>query len=267
MEREALTVESVSLQDLERYMGILGAEVRMPFGEPWRVGKKPYSGTTLSTTASLLKAFYLGMAQRDRRNPDLGEALDQTRLPSRADRNRVLLGHVMISMPSNPLSPRRVQRRHPKMLSDDARGRLLEEVDTARDRMVVTWLYDGGFRIGELCGLHLVDLHLRENAECAQNRSPHVHICHRDDNANRARVKTKHPWQVVNGTVHGGQIRRVSPAMIHTYFEYMTIEYPREAATSHGMVLVQLSGPDTGQPWATAGARSMVRRAGSTPPP
>ncbi|MDX2676429.1 hypothetical protein [Streptomyces soliscabiei] len=33
---------------------------------------------------------------------------------------------------------------------------LLETVNAARDRLVVTWLADGGLRIGELCGLHLV---------------------------------------------------------------------------------------------------------------
>ena len=47
------------------------------------------------------------------------------------------------------------------MVPDGARERLAETVGSARDRLAVTWLADGGFRIGELCGLHLVDLHLR----------------------------------------------------------------------------------------------------------
>ena len=42
LERDCLTLDTVRLRDLERYMGILGAEVRMPLGEPWRVGKRPY---------------------------------------------------------------------------------------------------------------------------------------------------------------------------------------------------------------------------------
>ncbi len=42
LERDCLTLDAVRLRDLERYMGILGAEVRMPLGEPWRVGKRPY---------------------------------------------------------------------------------------------------------------------------------------------------------------------------------------------------------------------------------
>ena len=129
-------------------------------------------------------------------------------------------------------------------------SKLLEAVNTARDRLVVTWLADGGLRIGELCGLHLVDLHLREGAACGECRTPHLHVCHRPGNPNRAEAKTKHPWRVEDGTVTGGLIKRVSPAMVHTYFEYITTEYPRGRA-GHGMLLVQLHG---GEPRAAVGA-------------
>lgn len=233
----------------------------MPLGEPWRVGKQPYGATTLSTAASVLKGFYLGLPE-EHRSGELRRDLDQVRLPSKVDRNRSPLGHVTSTLPANPLAPGKSGRRHPRMLPDEGRGRMLRKATTARDRMIVTWLYDGGFRIGELCGLDLADLHLRENAECAQARSAHVHICHREGNPNKARAKTKHPWQLVNGVVHGGLIRRVSPEMIHTYFAYMTSEYPRSAATGHGMLLVQLAGEDYGRPLSAAGARSMFRRAG-----
>ncbi|MCW5250729.1 hypothetical protein [Streptomyces sp. SHP 1-2] len=94
---------------------------------------------------------------------------------------------------------------------------------------MVTWLADGGLRIGELCGPHLVDPHLRENAVRNECRTPHVHICRRPGNPNRAEAKTKKRWKVEGGTVTGGLIKRVSPAMAHTYFEYVTTEYPRGA--------------------------------------
>jgi hypothetical protein len=71
-------------------------------------------------------------------------------------------------------------------------------------------------------GLHLADLHLLENAGCGDCRSPHVHVCPRDGNANQARAKTKHPWYLEDGVIRGG--------------------------------LVQLHGPDHGQPWAPAAA-------------
>ncbi|SCK25737.1 hypothetical protein YUYDRAFT_02788 [Streptomyces sp. ScaeMP-e48] len=50
----------------------------------------------------------------------------------------------------DPLAPKELKRRHKKMLPDGAREVLLEEVNSARDRVVVEWLSDGGFRIGEL---------------------------------------------------------------------------------------------------------------------
>ena len=77
------------------------------------------------------------------------------------------------------------------------------------------------------------------------------------DNPNRAGAKTKHPWGVEDGTVRGGLVQRVSPAMIHTYFDYITTEYPRDAG--HGMLLVQLHGDRAGQPWAPVAARGMLR--------
>jgi hypothetical protein len=259
LERECLALGTVQLRDLDRYMGVVGADVRMPFGEPWRVGKRPYGRAALSTAAACLKGFYLHQSSLGV-NTKLGEALGRTRLPTRADRSRFFLGHVKTEMPANPLAPKGPHRRHPKMLPDGARDGLLAVVNSARDRLTVTWLADGGLRIGELCGLYLTDLHLREKADCGECRPPHLHVCHRPGNPNGAEAKTKHPWRTEHGTVAGGLVKLVSPAMVHAYFEYMTSEYPRGAG--HGMLLVQLHGPDAGQPWAPAGARRMLARAG-----
>ena len=259
LEREALGCDAVTLRDLQRYMGLLGAKVAGPHGVPWRAGKRPYGQSALSTAAACLKGFYLHLASVGV-NLALGAKLNLTRLPAQADRRRTFLGHVTRELPANPLAAAGTRRRHPKMLPDGARGRLLDAVSTARDRMVVTWLCDGGFRIGELCGLHLADLHLRDGARCGECRPAHVHVCHRAGNPNGAAAKTKPSWAIEDGTIAGGLIKRVSPAMIHTYFEYMTSEYPRSAG--HGMLLVQLSGREYGEPWATDAARGMLRRAG-----
>lgn len=260
LERECLALDTVGLRDLQRYMGIVGAEVRMPLGQPWRVGKRPYGRSTLSTAAACLKGFYLHQTSLGV-NRDLGVSLDASRLPSRVDRRRAFLGHVTAAMPANPLAPQGPHRRHPKMLPEGATDRLLGVVNSARDRLVVRWLADGGLRIGELCGLHLADLHLREDAACGQCRAPHVHVCHRPGNPNRAEAKTKHPWRIEDGTVTGGLIKRVSPAMVHTYFDYVTTEH-RSVAAGHGMLLVQLHGARVGQPWAPVAARRMLARAG-----
>jgi len=52
LDRECLPLATVTLRDLEHYMGLVGAEVRMPLGEPWRIGKRPYGTAALSTTAA-----------------------------------------------------------------------------------------------------------------------------------------------------------------------------------------------------------------------
>lgn len=259
LEAECLRSDSVTMQDLRRYMGAVGAEYAGPFGRPWRTGKAAYGQSTLQTAAACLKGFYvhqgaLGVHQ------GLAAQFKQARLPTKADRQRVFLGHAVNALPANPLRPGKgVSRRHPKLPPEGARAALVDALPAARDRMIVTWLADGGFRIGELCGLHLMDLHLREGADCGQCRSAHVHICHREANPNRARAKTKHPWMVEREVVCGGLVRRASPAMIHTYFEYMTTEYP--CGTEHGMLLVQLHGPHQGRPLAPVAVRKVIKRA------
>jgi integrase len=259
LEFEGLQFDRVTLTDLKRYMGAVGAEVHGPLGSPWRMSRRPYGHATLTTLAACLKAFYLylgGVGQ----GATVAEALKGTRLPTQADRRRLFLGHVAGQLSANPLAPPHRRRRHPKMPPEGARQQLIATLPTARDRLAVTWLADGGFRAGELCGMHLADMHLRDDAACGECRVPHVHICRREANANLARAKIKHEWSFEQGTVRGGQVRRASPAMIHTYFEYMTTEYP--ASARHGMLLVQLHGPGRGQPLATAGLRGMLRRAG-----
>ncbi|RLU96650.1 integrase [Streptomyces griseocarneus] len=261
--REGLRTETTTLLDLQRYQGAVGAQVPMPYGQPWRMPpKRPYSTAALSISATVLKGFYLHQCVRHGVNDELREALDVTRLPTTADRRRAFLGHVKTSMPSNPLAPSKgTRRRHPKMLPDGARPDLMGSVNTARDEMVVTWLSDSTLRIGGLTGFHLVDLHLREDAACGECKSPHVHVCHRHNNLNRARAKKKEDWRLVDGVICGGEIYRVSPAMVSSYFKYMTTEYAKHA-TGHGMLLIQLSGPNTGEPWTADAARGMLRRAG-----
>lgn len=260
LESEGLEPRTVVLRDLERYMGAVGAQVAMPLGSPWRFGRKPYGNSALSGAAACLKGFYLYQGALGVNIP-VAEALRVHRLPRRADRDRSMLGHLITELPANPLAPWRVRRRHPKMLPPGAREGLLRCVNTARDRMIVTWLADGGFRVGELCGLHLMDLHLREDAACRECRMAHAHVCHRPGLANRARAKSKHPWSVVDGVVTGGLAKRVSPAIVHSYFEYVTGGYPREPL-GHGQLLVQLAGRERGAPLAPDGVRRMLARAG-----
>ncbi len=261
LEFEGLLPEAVTMPpQLQRYMGAVGAEYAGPYGRPWRVDKRPYGQSSLDSAAACLKGFYLFQGSQGI-HQGLASEFSRTRLPTKEDKRRKFLGHLVQDMPANPLRPpRTVRRRHPKMLAEGARDKLIGELRWARNRMIVTWLGDGGFRVGELCGLHLVDLHLRSGADCGECVSPHVHICHRELNPNRSRAKTKYPWVIEAGVVRGGQIRRASPAVIHTYFEYLTTEYPTSAR--HGMLLVQMKSQQAGEPLSAAGARQMMGRAG-----
>jgi hypothetical protein len=261
--REGLSTATIKIRDLHRYMGAVGAHVQMPHGQPWRMPpQRPYGASALQVAAACLKGFYLTVCAGPGVNDELKEALAVTRLPTRVDRDRALLGHVKTSMTANPLAPKRPpRRRHPKMLPEGAKEELRGVMNTARDEMVLQWLSDTSLRPGGLTGLHLMDLHLRENAACGECKSPHLHVCHRWGNPNRAAAKIKPEWKVVDGVVTGGEIYLVSPAMISSYFKYMTTEYARYAA-EHGILLIQLSGPSLGEPWSAEAARGMLRRAG-----
>ncbi|MCM1947737.1 tyrosine-type recombinase/integrase [Streptomyces sp. G2] len=261
--REGLSTAKTTVRDLHRYMGAVGATVQMPFGRPWRVPpKRPYTASGLGTAAAVLKGFYLHQCVRQQINDELRAELDVRRLPTQADRSRSFLGHTITSMSANPLEKRRSsRRRHPKMLPDGARSELLEKVNTARDAMIVDWLSDTTLRVGGLAGLYLSDLHLRENAACGECPSPHVHVCDRWGNPNGAAAKKKPDWWLRDGVITGGEIYRVSPAMISSYFTYMTTEY-RPLAAAHGMLLIQLAGPRRGEPLTTDAVRGMLKRAG-----
>ncbi|MGW3730301.1 hypothetical protein [Streptomyces sp. NPDC000851] len=93
MEFEGLSPESVSMQHLERYMAAVGAEYAGPYGRPWREGKKPYSQSSLDSAAACLKGFYRFQGTQGI-HQELAAMFDRSRLPTKADRRRMFLGHV-----------------------------------------------------------------------------------------------------------------------------------------------------------------------------
>jgi hypothetical protein len=58
LEREALAPETVSLQDLRRYMAALGAAWRGPYGQPWRAGRRPFGQSALSAATSAASSVW-----------------------------------------------------------------------------------------------------------------------------------------------------------------------------------------------------------------
>jgi len=252
--------EAVSLEDLRRYMALCGAEHAGPLGSPWL--DAPLSASALQVRAAVLKGYYLDVTARERINDELNKQLTKTRLPTRAMKDKQFLAHVSgLQVPGNPLASAAPPRRHPRLLPDGVAAALIDSVNTARDRMIVTWLNDSGIRVGELCGLHHVDLHLRPHHECGEEKLAHFHVVKRS-NPNRARAKRGQPARLEDAVVLGGSVRYASPAMIETYLEYLTDEYfdVRGLATTN-LVLVQLQN-DVGVPLSTHAVRQMLARAG-----
>ena len=252
--------ETVCIEDLRRYMALCGAEHAGPLGSPWL--DAPLSASALQVRAAVLKGYYLDVTARERINDELNKQLTETRLPTRALKDKQFLAHVSgLQVPANPLASAAPPRRHPRLLPDGVAAALLDSVNTARDRMIVTWLNDSGIRVGELCGLHHVDLHMRPNHECGEEKLAHFHVVKRS-NPNRARAKRGQPARLEDAVVRGGSVRYASPAMIETYLEYLTDEYfdVRGLATTN-LVLVQLQN-DVGVPLSTHAVRQMLARAG-----
>ncbi|MCX5166314.1 hypothetical protein OOK39_45635 [Streptomyces sp. NBC_00264] len=115
--RERLTTATAEMTDLLRYMGAVGAMTAMPWGQPWRVPpQRPYGQSALQIAAACLKGFYLHSCSEKKVNEELRAELGVRRLPTQMDRSRAMLGHMVTSMPANPLAPRGTgRRRHPKM--------------------------------------------------------------------------------------------------------------------------------------------------------
>jgi integrase len=252
--------ETVTAEELGRYLALCGTERAGPLGSPWRA--RPLSDSALQVRAGCLKGYYLDMTSREGVNEPLRELLSQRRQITGQERNRIFLGHLAASAPANPLAPPAPPRKYPRMLPDGAAVALLDVVHTARDRMIITWLADAGLRIGELCGLWFCDLHLVSDHRCGQRAGPHVHLVKRR-NENRARAKTAPEARIVDGMITGGTVRRVSPAMVTSYHEYLIEDYHRLRAAADGTaVLVQLSGERAGKGLSPHGARQMLERAG-----
>lgn len=250
----------MNLDDLRRYMALCGAEHAGPLGSPWLDG--PLGGAALQVRAAVLKGYYLDVTAREEINETLKKQLTESQLPTRSLRDKQFLAHLSgHDVPANPLAPTAPPRRHPRLMPDGVAAALIAAANTARDRMIVTWLSDSGIRVGELCGLHHADLHLRANHECGEERLAHFHVVKRS-NPNRARAKRGQPARLEDAVVRGGSVRYASPAMVETYLEYLTDEYfeVRGLATSN-LVLVQLQN-DIGMPLSTHGVRQMLARAG-----
>lgn len=246
-----LTIASVTVNDLQRYMKALTGQATGIYGVAWR-DRPPLGSSAASGVATIVKAFYLTSTQT---NPSVKEWFSQE-----GGRNR----RKRTAASRNPLAPKKGSGR-PRFLADDVVESLFGPgaLTSARDVMIVTWLVDSGIRVGGLCGLRFADLHLTRDHPCGQRKDPHVHIVGRDDNPNHARAKAYGQWRVSpDGYVSDGVIRAVSDSMITTYYTYLLDEYhPIQHLADHEQILVHIKGSSAGAALTTSGVRKMLRRA------
>ncbi len=249
--------DTVTFDDLRRYMNGVTGQADGVYGLAWRrPDQKPLGSSAAGNVAAVVKAFYLLLRATGGVRPDLVEALTSGRSLGG--------GRARRGSESNPLAPRKGSRR-PRFLPDEVVAALFEPgvLRTARDVMIVTWLHDGGLRVGGLCGLRFCDLHLVNHHPCGRRADPHVHVVGRDDNPNGARAKSyvpEHPTH--DGYIVDGVIRAVSHDMISTFYAYLLDEFaPIQHVVDHEQILIHLGGATVGAALRTDGVRKMLGRA------
>ena len=147
------TPDVVTFDDLQRYMNGVTGQVDGVYGAVWRKPtQKPIGPSAAGNVASVVKAYYLALAASGEVSAELVEALRSNTVAQQSKSGR--MGQA------NPLAPKTASRR-PRFLPDEVVQALFEPgvLTSARDVMILTWLHDGGIRVGGLCGLRFSDLH------------------------------------------------------------------------------------------------------------
>src|SRR5437870_2828216 len=103
--------DSITIQNLLRYLALCGTQHYGPMGTPWRAS--PLGESAQAVRAACLKGYYLDLTTRENVNAELRTALSTRRLPHGSNRNRSMLGHLTLSMAANPLSSGAPPRKHP----------------------------------------------------------------------------------------------------------------------------------------------------------
>jgi integrase len=248
---------AITLDDLHRYMnGITGTDG--VYGAAWRRPNQPPVGLSAACNmATVVKAYYLSLPASEGVSPDLIQALKPGPAAGRSH------GRGCRPVEANPLAPRKADRR-PRFLPEEVVEALFAPgvLTSARDVMIITWLHDGGLRVGGLCGLRFCDLHFIEHHPCGQRADPHIHVVGRDDNPNGARAKSYCPSNVSkDGYVVDGVIRAVSADMVSTFYAYLLDDYyPVRHLVDHEQVLIHSRGRTPAAALTTHGVRKMLRR-------
>src|SRR5260370_19251821 len=87
--------DSITIQDLMRYLALCGAQHYGPLGTPWRAS--PLGERAQAVRATCLKGYYLDLTARENINAKLRAALSTRRLPHDIARDTSMLPHFATS--------------------------------------------------------------------------------------------------------------------------------------------------------------------------
>jgi integrase/recombinase XerD len=143
--------------------------------------------------------------------------------------------------------------RAPSILTSPQVAEVLSASRTARDRLLLTVLVEGGLRIGEALGLRREDMHLLPDSTHlgCRTRGAHLHIRPRQDNANGARAKSgRH------------RVVPLAEGTVHRYRDHLSEREKTAEADACDYVFVNLTGMHVGRPMTYSNAKQIVERIG-----
>ncbi|MEU4063760.1 tyrosine-type recombinase/integrase [Streptomyces wedmorensis] len=141
----------------------------------------------------------------------------------------------------------------PAILTPPQVREVLETARSARDRLLLTVLVEGGLRIGEALGLRREDMHLLPDSTHlgCRTRGAHLHVRPRQDNVNGARAKAgRH------------RVVPLAEGAVHRYRDHLSERENAPEAASCDYVFVNLAGAYAGRPMTYSNAKQIVERIG-----
>ncbi len=141
----------------------------------------------------------------------------------------------------------------PATLSQPQVTQVLAAAHTARDRLLLTVLVDGGLRIGEALGLRREDMHLLPDSTHlgCRTHGAHLHVRPRQDNVNGARAKAgRH------------RVVPLTQSAVHQYREYLAEREEVSGTAGCDYVFVNLVGSWAGRPMSYSNAKQVIERIG-----
>jgi integrase/recombinase XerD len=189
-----------------------------------------------ATVNRILNSVYMFYEFHARRGVGMGAQLERHRPPRPGDHAGFLAGIAERSVKERPTRLKEKKRR-PQTLADAEVQQILDACDRLRDRLLMALMFETGCRIGQALGLRHEDINTDRRT---------IMLRPRENNANRARGKSRDPKQIP-----------VRQALLDLYAGYLFGEY---AELDCDYVFVNLWNGPIGAPMGYWAVMSLVKR-------